>query len=182
MTAIRYYDVAAGAWKTITTAQGPPGPQGAKGDKGDVGLALLDVQRMFGQNNGYRTVTTGQQITVNAAATIGLQLVYTPPVDCWWEVDFHMGLVQKTDAAYHYMQPSINLSPADVDGIGVMGIDTLTQHLTVQTFEPHNMRALFKLAAGIAYTTYPVVAMSGGTWQYHQHQNHLSMFGKAWAR
>lgn len=149
----------------------------------DVGDAnrLLDVQRILGNNNAYKVITTGQRLTINAAGTTDLALSYTPPVNAWWEVDLLLGLLQKTDAAYHYGTCNLNIAPVDADGQQTY-VSYIMQHATVQTYEAHTISGLFKLNAGVAYQVSANLGLSGGTWQYHQGASQLAMSAKAWAR
>jgi len=142
---------------------------------------LIDVQKVVGQNNAYRALGNGAQLTVNAANTIPLQSWYTPPIDVWWEAHLHIGILNKTDAAYHYSQPNLTMNTPDADGFQT-ATNTITQHSAVQQYESHNMFAMFKLTAGVAYSVYSTVGFSGGTWQYYQGANTLNLVTKAWAR
>lgn len=141
---------------------------------------LLDVQRMLGQNNAYRA-QNGGSFFVDAAATLPLRLLYTPPVNAWWDVRLFIGLMQKIDAAYSYAQVTLGISPADADG-DTGSTHTITQHAAVQTYEGYNGSALVKLSAGVAYQAIATFGVSGGSWQYHQMGNVLRIESKAWAR
>lgn len=176
MTSLKYWD--GSAWQTVTAVQGPQGPQGVAGPTGAGGL--LDVRKQISAGNAYKAFVSGN-FHMDAAGAVPVRLDYTPPVNAWWEVDFHMGIMQKVDSAYHYIQPSVSLNVADVDGVGGFGI-TRTQHGQVNTYEPYTIRALFKLAAGTAYYAFASGGFSGGTWQYFQASNNLQLSAKAWAR
>ena len=78
---------------------------------------LLDVQRITGNSAAYKVITTGQRLTINANGIPDLALSYTPPVNAWWEVDLLLGLLNKTDAAYHYAQCILQCQPNDADGV-----------------------------------------------------------------
>jgi hypothetical protein len=142
---------------------------------------LLDVQRITGNSAAYKVITTGQRLTINANGIPDLALSYTPPVNAWWEVDLLLGLLNKTDAAYHYAQCILQCQPNDADGVSTYQ-SYIMQHATVQTYEAHTITGLYKLTAGVPYQTYAQVTMSGGTWQYNQGPTVLSMHAKAWAR
>lgn len=159
---MRYY-AASGKWEYIG---GPP-----------------IAYQMEGANSAYMPISTGGQITVNAANNQVLGWTFVPPVDCWVELDFWLGLVQKTDANYHYAQYIANCSPAPVAGLGITGSAVyLMQHASVQTYEPYTLRKRWALAAGISYFMYTTMQFSGGTWQYNQQAQNLWMLGKAWPR
>lgn len=174
-----------GALIGATGPQGATGLQGATGAQGPTGPTgpggLLDIRRQISSGNQYVAHISGQQLYIDAAKTIALTLGYVPPVNCWWEVHAHIGLVQKVDAAYHYMQPQLQLNVPDADGFQGIG-DTRTQHSQVNTYEPYDLQGLFKLAAGVNYFVTVPTGMSGGSWQYFQSSNNLFIEAKAWAR
>jgi len=150
-------------------------------DKQKVG-GLLAVQRIFGSNPAYATIVNGQKFFCNAAKTVPLQVAYTPPVDCWWETELLVGIMNKTDAAYHPAFVNIYCTPADADGRTQVWM-TETQHSTVQTYCFKHITALWRLTANVAYTAYSWFSQlaTAGTWQYHQQDSTLSMQGRAWA-
>jgi hypothetical protein len=149
-------------------------------DKQKVG-GLLAVQRLNGAGTGYRAIVNGQKYFVDAGIT-PLQIAYTPPVPCWWEVELQVGILNKTDAAYHMGATSINLSPADADGVNDAGT-WKTQHSTVQQYGFQYAIRIFRLNAGVAYIAYGIFGQlaTQGTWQYHQDKSLLSIQGRAWA-
>lgn len=135
-----------------------------------------------GENAAYVPMGNGTNITVNAAQTKLLQWAYTPPVDVWAEFYIYAGLVQKTDANYHYALLSVICSPAPAVGLATGSGPLIMQHAAVQTFEGYQQTKLWGLAAGVAYTMRANWGTQGGTWQYNQSQDYLRCIGKAWAR
>ena len=134
-----------------------------------------------GSNAAYVALVNGEYITTSAAKTTRLGWTFTPLVDCWVETTFVLGLVQKTDAAYHYGNPSIVVTPGAVQGANSPMIYH-TQHVSVQTYEYYTISKTFALAGGTPYTMQCVWACNGGTWQYQQGPTTLWMTGKAWPR
>lgn len=143
--------------------------------------SILNTQRIAGQNNGTKSITTNQQFTVDAAGTIPLALSYTPPVDAWLEAYFFCGQFSAATAAYALGYHQVRIAPVDVDGRGA-GIASETQHSTVQTTIVRQVRRTFKLQAGIAYTFDALFSASSGTWQYYQGGDYLWLETKAWVR
>src|SRR6185503_2849313 len=135
-----------------------------------------------GQNVAYASFASGELVTVNAAKTIGLNAVYTPPVDVWWEVTLSIAIMQKVDAAYHYVQPTMDLSVADVDGRNQYWQGIFVGHASVNNYGSLCATCLWKLAAGTAYTLTNHFSTSGGTWNYYQSPAHLWLATRAWAR
>ena len=140
---------------------------------------LLNVQTICGNREDVRAFTTATDLYIDTTNLLRLQ--YTPPVDAWWEVSATNGDVVKVDAAYHYCEQKIVLTPADVDGIS-WAYSIISQYAGVQTYECHNMSRIFKLQAGVAYTAQAHANPQGGSWSYYQGKNYLYMNAKAWAR
>ena len=139
---------------------------------------LLNVQRMLGGGSTYVGIGSGNQFVVSGGAL--LQLSYTPPVDAWWEVNLHVGLLQCLSAAYVLAQPGITLTPVDVDSAGTI-YDYRTQHSAVQAYESYNLSFMFKLVAGVAYTI-STIFTAGRRFSVPQASGMLHMHGKAWSR
>jgi hypothetical protein len=144
---------------------------------------LLDVQTIAGNSEAYKTVTSGQRFTRDAAGLNDLTLFYTPPVNCWWETHLTVGSLQKLDAVYHWAYASLNLTPADVDGV-TQGFVTFTQRSDVDAFGNRDVTRIFKLQAGTPYQVYALFnSQSGaGSWSYYQGSAYLWLEGKAWSR
>jgi hypothetical protein len=142
------------------------------------GAPLLYTQ--VGENNAYAGFASGQSFCVNAASKL-LRWQITPLVNVWAEVEFFIGLFQKNDAAYHYIQISPTISPAP-PVTAFTQTATRTQHSTVQQFEPYFVKTLVGLSAGVAYSIGLTAGTSGGSWQYYQGANTINMSGKAWPR
>lgn len=112
---------------------------------------LLDVQTIAGNHNDYTPAVHGNRVEGDPTAGVKpFLLTYTPPVDAWWRVHCHVGLIQKVDAAYHYGYLYLNLSPADEDG-QAKGRQIHTQHASVQTHCSRTPARTFKLQAGVTY-------------------------------
>jgi hypothetical protein len=121
----------------------------------------------------------GNALAVNGAGKL-MAWSFTPPVDVWADLTFHLGLVQKMDANYHYVQFAIGGPTAPA--VGSLPQVTKTQHSTVMQYEPYLLRARVGLNAGVAYNFYVAPGVSGGTWQYYASNIAMQMFGEAWPR
>jgi hypothetical protein len=200
MTVATYWDGA--AWKEISGIVGPPGPQGpmaaaqapsgAAGgaltgtypnpgvDKNKVG-GLINVQRLYGAVNGYRAIANGQKFFINAGVT-PLQLSYTPPVDCWWEVESQVGIIQALTAAYNPYFVTLFLNTPDLLGRDAsQNVETGRSDVMTYTFSAR--KATWRLRAATAYTCWAQFDQlaTAGTWQHHQLNTLLSIEGRAWA-
>jgi microcystin-dependent protein len=162
------------SWMTMALIQAGVGPQGPPGPGG----GFSNVQRKWGAFENYVAISTAvSPISDGASGTMRLSL--TPTVPSWWEVDGHFSIVQKLDANYNYAYGQVNLTPADQDGVS-SGNSILSQHSTVQTYEPRHVTRIFRLAAGTTYTADLGFSPAGGSWQYHAGKQYLSLEGKAW--
>lgn len=154
--------------------------EGLGGAKG----RLINVQRLYGQNEAYRafSATTGT-FMVDAAGVVPLALTYTPPVDCWWDVTATIGIVDSLNAVYNYMYGLLDISPNDVDNEANGGYQIMTQRSDVNKYGHRKPEAIFKLAAGTTYTVSAQwVLGTVASWQYNQGHAYLSIIGRAWAR
>jgi hypothetical protein len=143
---------------------------------------LLAVQTQRGTVNGYTAY--GGANWIRHDGNNYLVISYTPPVDCWWDVNYNIGLVQALSGAYYY--PKTNLSffsgGPDADGITSVAGQLQMQHANVQTFMSYSGSHVFKLNAGVAYQM--GVYWDGGvaSWQVHNGPEYMHIQGKAFAR
>jgi hypothetical protein len=157
--------------------------QSYSGKKGRSPFVALYTQE--GESAAYWPIGNAYTVCVDAAGAKPLQWLYTPPFDVFAEVHFHLGLLQKTDAFYHYSQLMPECVPAPVAGVGGLvsgGSDAHMMHSQVQTYGRHVMTKLYALAGGTAYTMRAKFGTSGGGFQLYQAPSHLWMIGKAWPR
>lgn len=171
MSALRYYDIATGTWKTLATVQGPQGPQGATGPAGP---AVLDFQRLWCTAGAYRTTSFVGTVAYHVpeiTATMGapnLIINLNLPVPFWWDTTHQNGLIRKDDAAYHYIYTGLRLLPADQDGIST-GLSVTTQHSAVDTYMNGLTRRTFRCAANTNYQLQAIMGGgNGGTWNYNK--------------
>jgi hypothetical protein len=174
------YSVNAGVTTTymsvalITAGPGPKGQNGAPGIAGP-----YEVQRMLGTATSYGTYSANSNIDNGSGSP--MSIVVTPDVDSWWEVNAHIGLVQKADANYNYAYFLIQLNPADMDGLSQAYV-IKTQHQSVQTYDHYTWHRIFRLAEGVTYNANLVIQPQGGTWQVYQDNARLAIEGKMWAQ
>jgi len=142
----------------------------------------MDVQRRWGLNNAYKTISSGQDFTVDAAGTQKLQISYTPAIPVWWEVNCAVGIIQKLDAAYHYAYLQLVLSQNDSEVAFQTRGAIDTQHSAVQTYQGRSLAQWWKLNTGVAYTCTANFATSGGSWQFHQLAALLWIDGRVWSQ
>lgn len=146
---------------------------------------IFDVQQVRGTNPAYQVPTFTSSIATiyKTGQTAGqeMKLSITPAYDCWWEIAYMIGLMQKTDANYHYgnVQLTFNTAPVVPSTAVVSVAPYQTQHSTVQQFMGYSGTALVELAAGTAYTVTIKFFEAGGTWQYYQGDQQLWMTAKA---
>jgi hypothetical protein len=187
MAVLKYWD--GSAWTPVAPTLPPVGLAG--GDlagsypnptvKANLIGRIIDTQRIAGQAEAYKTITSGSNFTVNAAATIPFGFTYTPPVDAWWEVSATISTLYKVDAVYNIGQPYMLLSPVDADGQS-QTYNYETQHSSVQTFTARVITRLWRLTAGTPYTVVVRFLADGGSWQFYQGAGQMHAYAKAWAR
>lgn len=143
----------------------------------------INIQSIWGTNEAYSSLFTGTgEIQLYADNVNPLRILYTPPVNAWWEPFLHLGLISKQSAEYTYMYGGVKITPGDVDGRTNI-LNLVTQHASVQQFEGRFASTMFKLAAGTAYQLDGIVTGgSGGTWNYFIGKHQLEMHAKAYAR
>ena len=154
---------------------------------------LLAVQRDWGIGLAYYNSHggAGDVIVTTNGASNNLDLSYTPPVDAWWELSCMVGLIQKNDANWHYIQligrmsqgaiPAVSgLHPA-VAPVNPFSISTASAHNALP-FVSLQTKVLVPLTAGVAYTAYWSLMTNGGNWSYYQGYEYLFAEGKAWSR
>lgn len=133
-----------------------------------------------GRSESYSGNFTAAQNPLNDGVG-NLSFSYTTPAT-WphvlMEVSFR-AMVQKVDAAYHYMYGGVICTPTDAAGCPSL-YQLVTQHSTVNQFEGRSVTGLFLLNPSTAYTFNAYLGgMSGGTWQYYRGPAQLGLNGKA---
>jgi len=158
-------------------------------------MVLLDEQHIEGQDENYSGNISAAAWTyyVDSSDTIPLKLEYTAEVDCWWEVTFQVGIVQKVDGNYHYSYGLVKLGPTS-DGFpaitghvarvanDAVGHDLQTQHGGVNNFASRKVTRRYPVAAGDFNELWFVGSGSGGTWNYYKGGAHMWAEGKVYAR
>jgi len=142
---------------------------------------FLTTYLQEGENGAYRTLVSGETLYVNASGKL-LVWAYTPPVDVWVEATVGVGLINKLDAAYHYIQLQLRCQPAPAVGFSDVCVGTNVLHNGVNYYGSFVGTKLYGLSAGVAYTIDPRFVVNGGSWNYYQGTGQLWMQGKAWAR
>ena len=142
----------------------------------------LAVQTTRGANPAYLGYGAPQWVSINPGGT-ALMLFYTPPVNCWWEVSYHIGLIQALSAAYYYATTELRMfGPADADGVSTAAKWLEMQHASVQTFVAHTGSYVYKLNAGVAYSVGVWWDGAAASWQIHQGPEYMHIQGRAFAR
>jgi len=119
--------------------------------------ATIDDQifRCGSDNPGTYAVpaATYTPVWTNAANTIPLTLSYTPPVDCWWQVDAWVYYAMSV-AAYTYVNPQLYCTPVPPGGSSTGSEDPIMggMYNGVVTYATVNLHEKFRLTAGVAYT------------------------------
>jgi hypothetical protein len=148
-----------------------------------VGKEIIHTETIAGNQDAYSASFAASSAPwVFRNATQVLELLYTPPVDAWVEVNSFMGYVRKDDAAYHYLVASLTMvTGADADGISATS-DLITQHSQVNQFESRKPSRIFKCVAGTAYQFRIQLSGNGGNWAYYRGAAQMYMNLKAWRR
>lgn len=147
------------------------------------GVKILDTYIMPGAYEGYVTITAvGQGVYVDAAQSVPLRWVYTPPVDAWVEtVTFAGQVYQFGSATWEYLYLQTTCSPAPISG-NAATLSIGTQHNAA----PYGTRMTSKIwpvTAGVTYTFGNGWAGTGGAiWQVYHGSGYLHMHGKSWPR
>ncbi len=140
--------------------------------------SILTTQRTWiGYPGASNDTYTGTWTTTQNILTLSI----TPSVPMWWEVYGKLGLVTKVDAAYAYAIAQLSLSPVDQDGVSTCS-HYITQHSQVQTLEGYEIKRMWRLAAGTAYTVTWGIIPSAGSWNYYQGRAQTWLEAKAWAQ
>lgn len=170
MAVLKFWD--GSAWQYV----GGPSPTLPPG-------TLLSVQRKLPADAGYVANFTTNQNPVPDGSGGLMQISITPTVNAWWDVAGSVGLVQKIDAAYHYLVAGLAIDKADALGDNSGSIHYQTQHSTVQTFMGYKVWRTWALAAGVTYTAFLYLNIgSGGTWRYYAGPSHLNLEGRLFSR
>lgn len=111
-----------------------------------------------GGTSGWSASNNGQTIFDSATGALA-RITYTPPVNVELESYFHLRFTA-TQAAYAYVYPGFTLSPSDRDTQGQI-YDLRMMHASVQTYEPFQIKKIWRLTAGVAYTLNLVFNCSG---------------------
>jgi len=171
MTALKYWDGT--NWVTIGSVPGQAGVLATQRKGGALAFGTQTAGFTAVQNRLYDR-------GIGAASTLPIEITYTPPVDCYWEVHGHVGEMVKQDANYHYGDVALTITPADADGVTLGANSRETQHSTVQTHMNYQVRKVFRLSAGVKYTAYLSFTPQAGTWAYGLSPGELFIEGKAW--
>lgn len=149
---------------------------------------IIATQHVHGTAGNYsEQITTTAFVNlmadgVGVAGTVPIGFTFTPSVNCFWQTDLLVGVVQKMDSAYHATYVRAVLSPVDERGVNVANF-ILTQHAAVQTYMAAHVNPTWMLKAGTAYTVNGQIGnSSGGTWRYMRDFGTLILDGRAWAR
>ena len=143
---------------------------------------VISEQVINGTGNTYLNAVSLNTLYRDNASTQIMRISYTPPVDCWWELDALIGIVYKTDAAYGYAYWGTLLAPADVDGIQRTKAIEM-QNSSVNTYAFKSVHRKHRLVAGVAYSVDLYCDLTGGgTWQYNNSPDYLTMGATARVR
>lgn len=128
---------------------------------------FLQFQRVDGVTAAYLAVTNQQAYRATSSGP-NIGFTVNLPVDSWADVRAVTGILQKTDAAYHYAFTNLWLTTAASDVDGQNRAHTIqTQHSTVNNFGFRHIHRRWKLAANTTYRYDAMFECSGGTWQFY---------------
>lgn len=142
---------------------------------------LIDTQILKGNIASYQNFTTGIWNNVQRNDTELMQLSFTPPVDCWWDLRGRIYMT-KAEAAYTYTQATVQLSPADADGVSNDTEIMSGQYNGVVTYYSFKPNLWFKLAAGVAYTGVLQAFIQLGVISSYRAPGYLELLGNAYVR
>jgi hypothetical protein len=141
--------------------------------------STLAVQEVRGNRNAYDAMV-GNGAAVKRDASNDLQLTYTPPVNCYWDVEAHLSRVKKDDAAWHYIQFDLRLNILDMNGRNISPDFIVECHLDGWQHACIDLKMRWQLQAGIAYTCkMHKSGQEGGTYTYHQGSDFMYLRGTA---
>lgn len=177
MTGLKYWDAAAGAWKTIVSVPGPTGPQGPVGPAGPTQAATLGNGRVMGIEaaaTGTMAVSTDYPVDGKADGTQPIRLgPITPTYDCWWPVEA-MLLIHTNETAWNGCNVDIWLTDnawqikADVDAVSKLTHRVFHYWTLPADWVSGSPKGMFKLAAGQTYGVKLVARPVQGTWVYYR--------------
>jgi hypothetical protein len=154
-----------------TGPQGPPGPVGPPGPTG----TWLAVQHIDGGGAEVAAPATGTEVGRNGPGT-DWRLIYTPAVNCWWNVIYNIGQIQKTVSgwAYCYLDLALLAGSAPIPAVpGMVGVASggLVARNINTAYGPsgsdYTTLAIHKrlpLSAGGTYTLQPFWSATGTGW------------------
>jgi hypothetical protein len=167
---------------------GPQGPQGLQGPQGPQGPAgpskIFAQQQAYGAVEGYANVFNTGWLTNQGSSAIIITVTTPATSRAFWHVTSNVGIILKTDAAYHYRYIALTLIVGGAGAADLYGITSArqieTQHSAVQQFTSASPSRTFWLEANRTYSAVLVFECSGGTWQYYMGPNQLWLNGIAW--
>lgn len=143
---------------------------------------ILADQSIEGIEGTYQTLTaaTYNNLQIHSDGRLA-QLVYTPPVDCYWNL-WGRAYLTKAEAAYTYVQPSIDISPADADGkttyIDIMS-GIYNGVITYYTAKPQQK---YRMVAGTTYTATMKMYVQTGVVTSYRQAGYMGLWGQVTTR